>query len=417
MGHVEKKVANSTRAWPAEGLTRVPYWIYQDPEIYVREQTRIFRGPTWNFLCLESELPGPGNFKTSFVGEMPVVATRDEHGELAAFENRCAHRGALLCSKERGKAKEIACVYHNWTYDLKGNLTAVAFRRGVRGKGGMPADARPEAHAPRKLRVASFAGLVFGTLCAETPPITDYLGPEIGARIQRVMKAPSRLLGVYSQMLHNNWKLYAENVRDTYHASLLHLFYTTFRISRLTQDGGVFLDSSGGNHVVEVHADLGARDQEYERAGFRAASSDFKLADPSVIAGLDEFGDGITTQILAVFPGFVMQQVQNSLAVRQVIPRGVDETELVWTYFGFTDDDDATLCARLKQSNLIGPAGYVSMDDSAAVNFVQRGIAAAAEECSVVEMGGAEVASSRGTRATETSVRGFWQAYRRLIDL
>jgi len=417
MGEVEDKAVDAAHAWPAEGLTRVPYWVYQDSGIYVREQSRIFRGPTWNFLCLESELRGPGDFKTSFVGEMPVVVTRDEHGELAAFENRCAHRGALLCLKERGNAKEIACVYHNWTYDLKGNLTAVAFRRGVRGKGGMPADARPEAHAPRKLRVASFAGLVFGTLSAEAPPITDYLGPKIDARIRRVMKAPSRVLGVYSQMLHNNWKLYAENVRDTYHASLLHLFYTTFRISRLTQEGGVFLDSSGGNHVVEVHADPGTRDLEYERAGLRAATSDFRLADPSVIAGRDEFGDGIAIRILTVFPGFVMQQVQNSLAVRQIIPRGVEETELVWTYFGFADDDEATLRARIKQSNLVGPAGYVSMDDGAAVNFVQRGIAAAAEESSVVEMGGAAVASSRNTRATETSVRGFWQAYRRLMDL
>ena len=31
------------RAWPAEGVTRVPYWVYQDEEIYRAEQTRIFR--------------------------------------------------------------------------------------------------------------------------------------------------------------------------------------------------------------------------------------------------------------------------------------------------------------------------------------------------------------------------------------
>ena len=66
--------------------------------------------------------------------------------------------------KERGEARDIICVYHNWSYDLAGNLTGVAFRRGLGGKGGMPAQCRPEAHAPRKLRVEMLAGLVFGTL-------------------------------------------------------------------------------------------------------------------------------------------------------------------------------------------------------------------------------------------------------------
>ena len=50
-------IATDSRRWPAAGLTRVPYWVYSDPGIYAEEQARIFRGPTWNFLCLEAELP------------------------------------------------------------------------------------------------------------------------------------------------------------------------------------------------------------------------------------------------------------------------------------------------------------------------------------------------------------------------
>jgi anthranilate 1,2-dioxygenase large subunit len=40
------------RSWPAEGATRVPYWVYQDGDLYREEQRRIFHGPTWNYLCL-----------------------------------------------------------------------------------------------------------------------------------------------------------------------------------------------------------------------------------------------------------------------------------------------------------------------------------------------------------------------------
>src|SRR5262249_50509254 len=69
------------------------------------------------------------------------------------------------------------------------------------------------------------------------------------------------------------------------------------------------------------------------------------------------FGDGIGLQILTVFPGFVLQQIRNCLAVRRVVPRGLDKTELVWTCFGFTTDDDTLAELRLRQANLIGPAG------------------------------------------------------------
>jgi anthranilate 1,2-dioxygenase large subunit/terephthalate 1,2-dioxygenase oxygenase component alpha subunit len=341
---------------------------------------------------------------------MPVVVTRDAAGTLHAFENRCAHRGSLLCLDEQGEAKEIVCVYHNWSYDLAGSLTGVAFRRGLGGKGGMPADAKPELQAPRKLRIETLAGLVFGTLSPETPPLETYLGPEIAQRMRRVMRAPVKLLGGYSQMLPSNWKLYVENVKDTYHASLLHTFFTTFRLNRLSQKGGVVVDATGGSHIsYSMAADVAGT--EYEQAGMRSAQEGFALEAPELLQSVDEFGDGIGLQILTVFPNFVLQQIRNSLAVRRVVPRGLDRTELVWTAFGFTTDDAEMTERRLRQANLMGPAGYISMEDGAATGFVQRAVDAAPDFLSVVEMGGASVASD-DNRVTEASVRGFWKAYR-----
>jgi len=398
------------RPWPSEGLTRVPYWLYTDREIYAREQERIFRGNTWTFLCLEAELPAPNAFRLSNLGDMPVVVTRDKDGAIHAFENRCAHRGSLLCLKDRGEAKEIVCVYHNWTYDLTGKLTGVAFRRGIAGKGGMPADCKPEEHAPRQLRIACFAGLVFGTLGADTPPLEDYLGPQIAAHIKRVMRAPVKLLGGYTQIIPSNWKLYVENTRDSYHASLLHMFFTTFRLNRLSQKGGLLVSESGGNHVsYSMRQDVAGK--EYEQAGMRTAHDGYRLEVPELLENIDEFGDGIGLQILTVFPGFLLQQIRNSLAVRRVVPRGLDQTELVWTCFGFTTDDAAMTERRLRQANLIGPAGFISLEDGAATGFVQRGTRGAESEESVVEMGGSGTASEE-SRVSEAAVRGFWKDYR-----
>ncbi len=403
------------RAWPGDTLTRVPYWVYSDPALYGEEMERIFRGDTWSFLCLEAELPKPNTFRTSNLGDMSVVVTRDGDGKIHAFENRCAHRGALLCLKERGDAKEIACVYHNWTYDLCGNLTGVAFRRGIGGKGGMPPDAHPEAHAPRQLRVEIFAGLVFGTLSKKTPPLESYLGPDIAPKIRRVMRAPVKLMGGYSQILPSNWKLYMENVKDSYHASLLHMFFTTFRLNRLSQKGGLVVSEGGANHIsYSMAADVAGN--EYEQAGMRTANEGYALEAPELLKSVDEFGDGIGLQILSVFPGFVLQQIRNSLAVRRIVPLGLDRTELVWTCFGFTSDDDALTELRLRQANLIGPAGFISMEDGAAVGFVQRAVRSAEGELSVVEMGGQGIGSEE-SRVSEAAVRGFWNTYRRHMAL
>ncbi|HZC95252.1 MAG TPA: Rieske 2Fe-2S domain-containing protein [Bradyrhizobium sp.] len=139
-------------------ITRVPFRVYRDRALVRTEQERVFEGPVWNFLCLEDEIANPGDWRATVVGQMPVVMARDGEGEIAAFENRCAHRGALICLDNAGRgAQDFQCVYHAWRYDLRGNLKSVAFRRGVNGKGGMPPEFRVEQHGPRQLRVTTRA--------------------------------------------------------------------------------------------------------------------------------------------------------------------------------------------------------------------------------------------------------------------
>jgi phenylpropionate dioxygenase-like ring-hydroxylating dioxygenase large terminal subunit len=275
----------------------------------------------------------------------------------------------------------------------------------------MPADFRREDWKRRSLRVECFHGLVFGTFSAATPPLEDYLGPEIAACIARVMRRKVKVLGTHSQMLPNNWKMYICNVRDPYHASLLHLFFTTFRLNRLSAEGGIIIDATGGHHVSYSKMANDAASADYDQAEIRTKHEGFRLADPSLIRGIDEFGDGITLQILSVFPLFILQQIQNCLCTRQVVPRGPGETELLWTYFGFEDDDDAMIAQRVKQANLVGPAGYISLEDGAVGSFVQRGIIGAGDDREILEMGG-RAWVSQDTRATESPLRGFWKVYR-----
>jgi len=400
--------------WPEGDLTRVPYWLFQQESVLDAEQERIFRGPHWHFLCMERELPEAGDFRTTHVGRSPVVVVRDDDGEIYAFENRCAHRGALVCLENGGKASGFSCVYHGWRYSRRGDLEAVPFQEGIDGKGGMAASFCMENHNLRKLRVEVVHHVVFGSFSEEVPPIEEYLGEEIHDRIERVLgRRTPVVLGRFTQILPNNWRLYVENVKDSYHASILHLFFTTFRVNRLSQRGGIIVDESGGNHVSYSAIDRQPRDdRHYSKEELRSNHESYRLADPSMLEGFfDELGDGVTLQILTVFPTFVLQQIMNAISLRQVVPLGVDRTALNWTYLGFEEDTPEERAMRMKQSNLMGPAGFVSMEDGCVGGFVQRGIGGAQTERSVLEMGGTTAESQAG-RATETSVRGFWKAYR-----
>src|SRR6201999_655072 len=222
--------------WPIEGVTRAPYRLFTDPEIYEQEQQRVFRGRTWNFLGLEVDIPNPGDYKTTTVGETPVVITRNQEGQIHAMVNRCAHKGALVCLKKKDNVSSLTCVYHAWNYDLDGKLKSVAFRNGVRGQGGMPEDFDISQHRLQPLKVEIFCGMVFGTFATDMESVETYLGPDMATFIKRNLGRKLRVLGTHSQTIHNNWKLYAENLRDSYHATLLHTFYTTFKVNRLDMD-------------------------------------------------------------------------------------------------------------------------------------------------------------------------------------
>ena len=79
--------------WLSDDFSRVPYTVFLDDEIYRLEQARIFRGSVWNFVGLEAEILEYGDYRTSFVGDTPIVFNRGKDGSLNAFVNRCAHRG------------------------------------------------------------------------------------------------------------------------------------------------------------------------------------------------------------------------------------------------------------------------------------------------------------------------------------
>lgn len=403
------------RRWPRSGVSRVPYWVYTDPEIYGLEQERIFRGRSWSYVALSCEVPEPGDFVRTSVGETPVVVVRDKTGDLHVVVNRCAHRGAQVCREPRGNRTTFECPYHQWTYALDGRLLGVPFKRGLDGHGGMPDDFDTSCHHLESLRVAERHGVVFASFSPDVEPLESYLGDTMLGYFDRVFDGrPLRLLGHMRQRLPCNWKLMFENIKDPYHATLLHVFLVTFGLFRADQPSATKMDATGRHSVlVSSRGEQTTSDATRQMRSFRP---DFALHDPSLLTPVREFPGDATVVMQTIWPNLIVQQQSNTLAMRQMVPRGATTHDLHWTFFGYADDSDELTAIRLRQANLMGPAGFVSVDDGEVMRLSQDGVAIDDSMSSMTEMGGRDTADA-DHMVTEAAIRAFYAYYRDVMGL
>lgn len=408
-------------AWPADDFSRVPYEVFTDTGIYQAEMERIFHGPVWNYLGMECEVPEWGDYITTWVGDTNVIVSRAKDGSVHAFDNSCAHRGAKIVDELRGNAKRMKCPYHLWTYNLSGDLTGVPFEQGHNGKGGMPPCFDKKDHGLRRLRVATYGGLIFGTYHADTEPLEEFLGPHTLSQVDRLLvQRKPRVLGYLRQKIKGNWKLYNENVRDPYHASLLHMFQISFALQTPAMKGGIKMDKDAKhtwNHSIDSENDMEDVSQfENMYADTGKFQPDIQMHDPALVQVPLDLDDKYRTTILSVFPTLIVAQVDNTYAVRQLRPKGPEEVELHITYLGFENDTEQQHHNRLLSVNLIGPGGYISLEDGEALRLVQEGARARRGDFSVLEMGGVGEMKDTDYLSQEVSIRGFWKFYHHMMN-
>jgi phenylpropionate dioxygenase-like ring-hydroxylating dioxygenase large terminal subunit/NADPH-dependent 2,4-dienoyl-CoA reductase/sulfur reductase-like enzyme len=404
--------------WPKEGLRRIPDWVYTDQTIYEREIERIFHGRTWNYVALECEVPNPGDFIRSNVGPTPVVVSRAEDGSIHVFENRCAHRAAEFCRDLSGNAKEFVCPYHQWSYDLKGNLAGVPFRRGVDGKGGMPKDFRNADHGLRRLNVTTHRGVVFASYQSDMESLQDYLGPEILAEFEATFDGRKpRLLGYYRHTLPGNWKHYHENLKDPYHATLLHTFLVTFGLLVAGNKSLMLADQTGRHGVMASAKSDGKAVSSDTKKEMRAYREGMELAEPRFMNFIDEFNSPWSVTMATIWPNLIIQREMNTLGVRQIVPTGPHEFVMKWTMFGFEGDDDEMTRHRLRQGNLMGPAGFLGLEDNEAIKFVQDGMQRVPNGRHLVELDPAVEAGTADTLISEAAIRAMYQHWRQEMGL
>ncbi|WP_410480148.1 hypothetical protein [Pseudomonas sp. DCA-1] len=138
------------------------------------------------------------------------------------------------------------------------------------------------------------------------------------------------------------------------------------------------------------------------------------LEDPTLLGQIQEYEEITTNNIQAIFPQLVIQQIHNTLAARQLLPKGPNNFELIFHFFGYEDDTPELRELRLLQANLVGPAGYISMEDTEATELVQRATRMDPDSHSYIAMA-QDVPEETDSSITEYMIRRFWTSYQALM--
>ena len=190
----------------------LPAPFYLDPEVYARDVELIF-DRHWIYVGVEAEIAEPGDFFTVEIGSDSILIVRDDDLTVRAFHNVCRHRGARLRPAGHGIVGNLVCPYHQWTYNLRGEL----IHNPHMGEG----FERCRFNL-KPVRLETLAGLLFICLNPEPPADFDDLRRALTPYIAPHDLGNCKVAFQTDLIEAGNWKLTMENNRECNHCQANH---------------------------------------------------------------------------------------------------------------------------------------------------------------------------------------------------
>ena len=204
--------------------TEVHKDLFIDQELFELEMERLYAN-TWVYVGHDSQVPNPGDYVTTTVGNQPVVMVRHSDRSVRVLHNRCPHKGTMVAGDACGNTgKFFRCPYHAWTFKTDGSLLSIPLKKGYENTGLENCEASQGMAAVKDVK--NHRGFVFCRLNPEGQSFEDFFGESLSTLDNMVDRSPEGRLevagGVLRYMHRCNWKMLVDNQTDTCHPMVAH---------------------------------------------------------------------------------------------------------------------------------------------------------------------------------------------------
>lgn len=235
--------------------------FYLSEALYQADLAHIF-GKHWIFAAVEPQIPEAGDYVTVEFGTESILILRDDERCIRAFHNVCRHRGARLCASRQGMLGNIVCPYHQWTYDLSGNLLHAKH---------MGAGFQTAGHGLKPVQLRSLAGLIFICLAQDAPQDFEQMAQQMAPYLEPHRLAQCKVAAQHDLIERGNWKLTMENNRECYHCAANHPELT---VSLYEYGFGYQVDEHNAAGMEQFRATVAASCARWEALGLPSAEID-----------------------------------------------------------------------------------------------------------------------------------------------
>ena len=322
--------------FPLDHASTIPSSWYIDQELYHLELQTVFTS-SWHFAARRDQLTQAGRFVTTDIAGEPIVVVCGNDGVTRGFYNVCRHHAAAVMTEPEGQEPQLRCPYHGWTYSLAGELKGTPDFAAV-------CNFEKESNGLLPVALAEWENWVFVKLGAKGLALNDFLTPELITQIQ-----PLNLAGLHWQERRHysfacNWKVFVDNYLD------------------------------GGYHVPHLHKGL---DSVLDYSNYMIENGERHCLQwsPIVSEGAEAQTGAVRKGEKAlyywIYPNFMINWYDGVMDTNLVIPRGVDQTEVI---FDFYFPDVTSPAARERNVASIEVGQRIQDEDVSICKSVQQGL-------------------------------------------
>ena len=334
---------------PVASASTIPATWYTDERVFHLEKETVF-GQSWQFAARLDQLRESGNYVTTEIAGEPIVIVRGNDGEVRGFFNVCRHHAAAVMTETAGRANQMRCPYHGWTYSLEGELKGTPDFTGV-------CDFDRLANGMVPVEIGTWQNWFFVKIDRGRYPqlngaqsdLNDFLGNDLIAQFRELDISKLSWFEQRRYILNCNWKVFVDNYLD------------------------------GGYHVPHLHKGL---DSVLDYSNYTIENGEHFCLQSSPMASTrknDEVSavrTGKRALYYWLYPNFMINCYEGMMDTNLVRPLAIDRTEVVFDFY-FAD-----ISETMRERNLasINVGEMIQQEDVDICESVQRGLQSRAYE-------------------------------------